>query len=109
MTFNDYQDKSRETAIYPNAGNNIIYPTLGLVGEAGEIANKVKKIQRDSHGILSESMRLAILDEMGDAMWYMAQLATEIEVSFEEIAIQNIEKLQLRKQKGTIHGSGDTR
>ena len=109
MTFNHYQEKSRETAIYPGAGNNIIYPTLGLIGEAGEIANKVKKIQRDDDGILGPITRLAIIDEIGDVLWYLSQLATEIEVSLEEVAIQNIEKLQSRKQKGTLHGSGDSR
>ena len=109
MTFKEYQEKSRETAIYPDQGNNIIYPTLGLCGETGEIAEKVKKIIRDDNGKLSEDKRKELSKEIGDILWYVSQLATELNLNLSDIAIQNIEKLNSRKQRGVLGGSGDNR
>lgn len=109
MTFDEYQKKSRETAIYPDKGNNFIYPTLGLVGEAGETAEKVKKILRDDGGKITDLKRGEIKKEMGDVLWYVAQMATEFGLSLEEVAALNIEKLQSRKERGMLHGSGDNR
>jgi NTP pyrophosphatase (non-canonical NTP hydrolase) len=109
MDFNTYQDRARETAIYPNMGNEFTYPALGLVGEAGEIANKLKKVIRDNGGVLTDTVRQAVRDEIGDCLWYIAQLSTEMGADLEEIAQQNIDKLQSRKQRGTITGSGDNR
>ncbi|MDP2704031.1 MAG: nucleoside triphosphate pyrophosphohydrolase family protein [bacterium] len=109
MDFNDYQKKSRETAIYPNAGKDWVYPTLGLAGEAGEIANKMKKVIRDKNGKVDEETRESIKGELGDTLWYVSQVATELNLSLDEIAEKNIEKLFSRKERGVIKGSGDSR
>ncbi|MFA5086668.1 MAG: nucleoside triphosphate pyrophosphohydrolase family protein [Candidatus Paceibacterota bacterium] len=109
MTFEEYQKLSRETAIYPNKDNNFIYPTLGLAGEAGEVAEKVKKVLRDGNGVVSDEKREEIKKELGDVLWYLANLSTELKISFEEVASKNIEKLQSRQQRGELHGSGDNR
>jgi NTP pyrophosphatase (non-canonical NTP hydrolase) len=109
MTFDEYQEKSRETAVYPDQGDNFVYPTLGLVGEAGEIAEKVKKVIRDNGGKLDEERKVALTKELGDVLWYLSQLATELKVSLNEIADINIKKLQDRHQRDAIKGSGDDR
>ncbi|MEK7193258.1 MAG: nucleoside triphosphate pyrophosphohydrolase family protein [Patescibacteria group bacterium] len=109
MTFEEYQKRSRETALYPNVGNNFVYPTLGLSGEAGEVAEKIKKVLRDKGGEMTEEAKAAIHKELGDVLWYLSQLATEIGLSLEEVAETNLEKLLSRKERGTIHGSGDER
>lgn len=109
MDFNTYQEKARETAIYPNMGEEFTYPALGLVGEAGEIANKLKKVIRDNGGVLTDPVRQAVRDEIGDCLWYIAQLATEMGANLEDIAQSNINKLNSRKQRGTLTGSGDNR
>lgn len=109
MTFEDYQKESRRTAIYPNKDKNFIYPTLGLAGEAGEVAEKIKKILRDDGGVISEEKRREIKKELGDVLWYVAQIATEINLSLDEIAVANIDKLFSRLERGQIKGSGDNR
>lgn len=109
MDFNEYQEKSRDTAIYPNKGKNFIYPTLGLIGESGEVAEKMKKVIRDKGGKISSDDRNEISKELGDILWYLAQMATELQLSLEDIADQNIEKLQSRKARGKLHGNGDNR
>lgn len=109
MTFDDYQKKSRKTAIYPDLDNNFIYPTLGLVGEAGEIAEKVKKVIRDNQGIIDQEKKQEIKKELGDVLWYLAQICTELDLNFSEVAEFNIEKLYSRQQRNKLHGSGDNR
>lgn len=109
MKFEEYQKKSRETALYPNKGNNFIYPTLGLSGESGEIAEKIKKVLRDKNGVIDEETRMEIKKELGDVLWYVAQIATELNLSLEEVASLNIEKLTSRKKRGKLHGNGDNR
>lgn len=109
MTFEEYQKESRRTAQYPDAGNNVIYPTLGLSGEAGEVAEKIKKVIRDKNGIIDAETRNAIAKELGDVLWYAAQLATELGVSFEDVAQGNLEKLFSRLDRGKLHGDGDER
>jgi NTP pyrophosphatase (non-canonical NTP hydrolase) len=109
MEFNEYQKKSRETAIYPQQGENFIYPTLGLVGESGEVAEKIKKVIRDKEGIIDEKTREAVEKELGDVLWYVAQLATELKLSLNKIAQINVEKLASRMKRGKIKGSGDNR
>ena len=106
MNINTYQQEAAKTAIY---SNKLIYPTLGLAGEAGEIANKVKKILRDNSGNLQESVREDLICELGDVLWYIAALATDLNVELSEVANKNIEKLNSRKNRGTIGGSGDNR
>lgn len=110
MTLDDYQNGTAKTAIYPREGvGGIVYCTLGLTGEAGEIANKVKKILRDEGGQLTEEKRCQLVDELGDVMWYVSQLATELGTRLEDVAHRNLDKLAARKEKGTLSGSGDKR
>jgi NTP pyrophosphatase (non-canonical NTP hydrolase) len=109
MDFETYQKMSRETAIYPNQGSNFIYPTLGLSGESGEVAEKIKKVLRDHNGIIDDPKRMEIQKELGDVLWYVAQLATELGLSMNSIAEKNIEKLFSRKERSVITGSGDNR
>ena len=109
MDFKTYQNKSRETAMYPDLGSNHIYPTLGLVGEAGEVAEKVKKVIRDKNGIFDNEAKQGIKKELGDVLWYLSNLCTEFNFSLDEVAIQNLEKLNLRSIKGKLSGSGDNR
>ncbi len=109
MDFITYQKKSRRTAIYPNKGNNYIYPLLGLCGETGETAEKIKKVLRDKKGTISSQTKKAIKEEMGDILWYLANLATELNLSLEDIASANLEKLASRKKRNKLHGSGDNR
>ncbi|MEB3167034.1 MAG: nucleoside triphosphate pyrophosphohydrolase family protein [Cyanobacteriota bacterium] len=109
MDFRAYQQRSRETARYPDAGSNPIYPTLGLCGEAGEVADKVKKVLRDGDGRFGEAVRDDLKLELGDVLWYVAQLATELGLDLEEIASANLEKLASRAARNVIAGSGDRR
>ena len=109
MNLSDYQARSRATAVYPNAGENLLYPTLGLCGEAGEVAEKVKKMVRDDAGVLSEERREAIAKELGDVLWYVAQVATEAGLDLDQIAAANIAKLLSRQTRSVLNGSGDDR
>ncbi len=109
MDFKTYQKDSRATAIYPQAGSNFIYPTLGLVGEAGEVAEKIKKIMRDDNMQVSGQKREEIAKELGDVLWYVSQLATEFNLDLGEIAQGNLAKLRSRLERGTLAGSGDNR
>jgi NTP pyrophosphatase (non-canonical NTP hydrolase) len=109
MNFNDYQTKSRTTAKYPVIGHPVIYPTLGLVNEAGEVAGKIKKVFRDKEGQINEETREALKAELGDVLWYIAQVATELDLSLDEIAEYNIAKLMDRLERGKIRGDGDHR
>jgi NTP pyrophosphatase (non-canonical NTP hydrolase) len=109
MNFHEYQQRSRATARYPIIGHAIIYPALGLVNEAGEVAGKVKKIFRDKGGAIGEEERRALQAELGDVLWYLAQLCTELGLSLEEVAEQNLARLADRQQRGKIQGDGDNR
>ena len=109
MNFNDYQTKSRLTAKYPAIGHGVIYPTLGLVNEAGEVAGKIKKVFRDKDGEISSETREALKAELGDVLWYISQVATELDLSLDEIAEANIAKLLDRLERGKIKGDGDNR
>ncbi len=109
MNFNEYQNKAWETAIYPNKGNNFIYPCLGLAGESGEFIEEVKKILRDDNYKIDETKKEMLKKEMGDVLWYLAALCMELDFNMEDVAEKNILKLSIRKEKGTIHSSGDNR
>lgn len=113
MSMNAYQEATDLTALYPGAGEGslpgILYATLGLAGEAGEIPNKVKKILRDDEGVLTPEKRQVILDEIGDVLWYAARLCSELSASLGEVAYSNIRKLEDRANRGVIKGSGDYR
>lgn len=109
LTFEEYQVKARETAQYPQIGHNIIYPTLGLTGEAGEVADKVKKLFRDHNGNLNQDRKEELAKEIGDCLWYVAMLADEIGYSMAQIAAMNIQKLGDRAKRGKLGGEGDNR
>ena len=109
MNFQEYQEKSRKTALYPNIGSNFVYPTLGLAGEAGEVAEKIKKVIRDKEGIIDDTTREEIKKELGDVIWYLSQIASELNLSFDEVAQFNIEKLYSRMERGVLKGNGDNR
>lgn len=109
MEFNEYQKRARGTAIYPDIGNNLWYPALGLAGEAGEVAEKVKKHYRDKGGMLDLTTQLEIRRELGDVLWYVANIAAEIGIDLESVAVDNLFKLADRADRDMIQGSGDDR
>jgi len=96
MNFEDYQTAASKTALYPRRMSNVEYPTLGLAGEAGEVANIVKKIQRDHDGVLTDETRAKLKDELGDVLWYVTACADELGLTLAEIAEFNIQKLAKR-------------
>lgn len=102
--FDQYQDAAILTAIYPDDAK-ITYPVLGLLGEVGELANKYKKVIRDGTPIDREDMA----SELGDALWYISAIASDLSISLGYIATTNLEKLQSRKERGVLGGSGDRR
>lgn len=108
MDINDYQLAALETAVYPEQ-YKIVYPALGINGEAGEVADKVKKIIRDNNCSFSDDKKREIAKEVGDVLWYCATLAHDLGYSLSEIATINIHKLQSRKERGKLGGSGDNR
>ncbi|MAV11789.1 MAG: hypothetical protein CMN96_10215 [Synechococcus sp. MED850] len=109
MELKAYQEAARSTASYPDLGANPIYPTLGLTGEAGEVADKVKKVLRDRGGVFDPEAREAIKLELGDVLWYVALLSQELGYDLEEVAASNLDKLASRAARGRISGSGDQR
>jgi NTP pyrophosphatase (non-canonical NTP hydrolase) len=108
VEFSEYQRISRSTARYPRA-EALTYPALGLAGEAGEFADHAKKVIRDDGGEVTPQRRAAMAKELGDVLWYVAQLATELELELDEIARENVEKLRSRQRRGVLAGSGDER
>ncbi len=108
MDFNQYQKEAGKTLL-PHLKGNLSYFALGISGEAGEIADKVKKIYRDKNGVLDDETKMMLAKEVGDVLWYLSQFADLLGFDFEEIAKMNIEKLKSRKQRGTLHGDGDNR
>ena len=104
----DYQRLSRRTAQYPREAW-LAYPALGLAGEAGEVAEHAKKAIRDDGGEVSDERRAAMAKELGDVLWYVAQLASELDLDLDEIAQANLEKLLSRQRRGVLSGSGDDR
>jgi NTP pyrophosphatase (non-canonical NTP hydrolase) len=109
LTFKTYAEIFDKTAIYPNKGMNIYYPTLGLCGESGEVAEKIKKIHRDKHGIMDVDDKEELAKELGDILWYINALCYEMGVSFEQVAHMNMEKLLDRLERKALQGSGDNR
>ena len=109
MDFETYQNKAKKTALYPNVGNNFIYPTLGLTNESGEVAGKIKKVMRDKGGVIDDDTKIEIKKELGDVLWYLSQLSTELNLSLDEIAEANLQKLSSRMERNQLHGEGDDR
>jgi NTP pyrophosphatase (non-canonical NTP hydrolase) len=108
LTLVEFQERAMISAMY-GEGNQVGYPILGLAGEAGEIANKYKKVLRDDEGKLTDEKREALIDELGDVLWYCAALARDLGTDLEQVARKNLSKLGERLAKGTIKGSGDKR
>lgn len=108
-TLNSYQADAISTAIYPVIGHGIVYPALKLNGEAGEIAEEVGKMFRDDKGVMDGERRRKIILELGDCLWYIAACAKELDVSLDEVATMNLDKLARRKAQGKIQGSGSDR
>ena len=106
LTLNRYQELAEETAIYPLP---IIYPALGLAGEAGEVADKVKKVLRDHNSAFTQEIKREIAMEVGDVLWYCAAIARDLGYALEDIGMMNYEKLKPRQRRGAISGSGDNR
>lgn len=106
LSLDDYQHGAADTAVYPCQGGwvGLLYTVLGLSGEAGELANQVKKVLRDDGFTVSEERKAKLLDELGDVLWYVANMALELGVDLDHLARKNLEKLAQRKEQGTIKG-----
>lgn len=114
MHLNEYQNLAHRTSLDTVYGEaepmgRLIYPTLKLAGEAGEFAEKVGKLLRDKDGRIDDDDRAALADELGDVLWYAAEVATVLNIQLAEVGSRNIEKLQSRAQRGVLQGSGDNR
>jgi len=107
----DWESDVEHTAIYPGMGTigGLTYCILGLNGEAGESAEKLKKAIRDNGGVISHDIRSAILLEIGDALWYLTRVAAELDSSLEEVMNLNVKKRRKRALEGKLSGSGDAR
>ncbi|MEG0499016.1 MAG: nucleoside triphosphate pyrophosphohydrolase family protein [Alistipes sp.] len=108
MTLDEYQQHALDTAIYPDS-QRIIYPTLGLTGEAGEVADKVKKVIRDNGQQFTDERKAEIAKEIGDVLWYCATLSRDLGFSLETVAQMNVDKLRSRMERNILKGSGDNR
>ena len=108
ITFNFYQNEAVKTAVYDKS-LEVMYPALGLCGESGEVAEKVKKMFRDDAGLCTGDRKIALMKEMGDVLWYLAALANDLGVELRDIAHLNLDKLRLRQAQNKLHGDGDNR
>lgn len=109
MDFKEYQKFADSVARYPNRGNNYIYATLGLVGESGEVAEKIKKLIREKDHELTPEFKKEVLKEIGDVLWFVATFAYEMGADIEEVARLNVEKLTSRMERDVVYGDGDNR
>jgi NTP pyrophosphatase (non-canonical NTP hydrolase) len=108
MDFNEYQNQARKTAVYPDIGKNWIYPTYSLSGEIGELQNLLKKVMRGDYP-LNQEVIINVKKELGDVLWYLAMSAFEFNLSLDEIAKTNLEKLYKRQEQNKVRGNGDNR
>ena len=109
MTLNEYQANAAKTSLMQDDQKLFVYTALGLNGEAGEIAEKVKKVLRDHDGDMAKLDKADITKELGDVLWYVAMFAKSLGISLDDVATTNVEKLASRAARGKIHGSGDNR
>src|ERR1035441_3975810 len=110
MTFDEYQQRALTTVISDgDSFKDLLHWVLGINGEAGEVAEKVKKIIRDKQGTITKEDKLELAKEIGDVLWYLAVFADYLGVPFDSIAEQNLQKLQSRQKRGVLGGSGDNR
>lgn len=108
MDFNFYQQQAATTATYPQK-QAIVYLALGINGEAGEVAEKIKKVIRDEGGVISYEKKLELVKELGDVLWYVSEMARQLDVNLENVAETNLVKLFSRKNRDVLGGSGDNR
>lgn len=108
IDIDNYQKECKKTAIYPTE-YSVIYPVIGMCGETGEVAEKIKKIIRDKNSIFDETSKIEIMKELGDVMWYISNIATDLNVNMSDILTMNLDKIQSRQSRNKIHGSGDNR
>lgn len=106
MTINEYQEAAHSFAKY---GENRLYPVLGLAEEAGEVAGKFAKMFRDDNGAMTDDRQRAIVKELGDVCWMIAEICTNLNITLADVMMLNIEKLTDRKARNVINGSGDNR
>jgi len=113
--FNEYTEFVKSMKVYPEK-HAVIYPALGLAGEAGEIAEKIKKSLRGDIGEGEKQVKLngiydtaALLKELGDPLWYITSLADDLGFTLQDVVDANVEKLNSRKERGVLKGSGDNR
>jgi NTP pyrophosphatase (non-canonical NTP hydrolase) len=110
MNFEEYQTRSHTTSLNTQIGDSsIVYPILGLTNEAGEVAGKLKKLFRDKNGIIDQDFKNMMIGELGDVLWYLSETCTQLGIKLSDIAVANIDKLESRKDRGVIKGSGDNR
>ncbi|MAJ97450.1 hypothetical protein CL644_01060 [bacterium] len=110
MEMNEYQDKASETAIFEHDDvDELIYTALGLAGETGEVVEKIKKIYRNDKGVISEDKVNDLKREMGDVLWYLSQMARVLGVTLEDVAQENVKKLQDRQNRNVLATEGDDR
>ena len=107
MTLNEYQEAAAKTAFYEY--DDVPYCALGITGEAGEVADHVKKMLRDDEGHLTNDRKQALKKELGDVLWYVARMAGKLGYTLENIAAGNLSKIQDRLDRGVQHGAGDNR
>ena len=110
---NEYQTEAQKYDLFKATGNYntvaFVEKVLGLVGEAGETADKIKKILRDTDGVINEHDKIEVTKELGDVLWYVASIARYLDVPLEEVARLNLEKLESRNKRNLLHGEGDNR
>lgn len=110
MKFIEYQEKAHGTSLATKIGEStFLYPVLGLVNEAGEVAGKIKKLYRDGGGIVTPEFKEMLRGELGDVLWYLSEVCTQLDITLDQVAIENIAKLESRKARNVIQGSGDNR
>jgi NTP pyrophosphatase (non-canonical NTP hydrolase) len=108
MNLNEYQVQARSTAIF-DPKYKYMYPALGLAGEAGEVCEKIKKMFRDNDGVPTSEKVEEVTKELGDVLWYLANLAADFEIELDEVAQKNLDKLFSRQARGKLQGDGDNR
>lgn len=113
MTFDEYSRTANSTSLAPGpqdmTSTVFLAKILGLTGESGEIADKVKKILRDQSGVPTTDDKREIIKELGDVLWYINAICDHMDVPLQQVADMNLQKVLSRKARGVTHGSGDNR
>lgn len=109
MEFSEYQKIALVQLVYPDIGKNFAFPLIGMCGEVGEVADKFKKVMRDSDSVIDDETRIALIYELGDVLWYLMLCAAELGCDLEFVAKRNLDKLASRIERNAINGTGDKR